>query len=133
MQSRPVSLALTGIGVLQCAVTFYGISGWQCPFLHGLGVPCPGCGLSRAAAALFRGDWQQSLHLHAFAPLALVALLLIALGALLPARQRRALVGAVAAVERRSGLGAALLIVLIAYWLIRLAAGPAALTQLLKG
>jgi hypothetical protein len=40
-----------------------------CPMAGILGVPCPGCGLTRATLALLRGDLRGALHLH---PLVLV-------------------------------------------------------------
>lgn len=40
-----------------------------CPMAAVLGVPCPGCGLTRATIALLHGDLPQALHLH---PLVLV-------------------------------------------------------------
>lgn len=35
-----------------------------CPFAGWLGIPCPGCGLTRATVALVSGDWQTALRLH---------------------------------------------------------------------
>ena len=35
-----------------------------CPMAAVLGVPCPGCGLSRATLALLRGNVRQAFHLH---------------------------------------------------------------------
>jgi hypothetical protein len=35
-----------------------------CPLAGVLGVPCPGCGLTRATLALLRGNVRQALHLH---------------------------------------------------------------------
>jgi hypothetical protein len=40
-----------------------------CPTAALLGVPCPGCGLTRATLALLHGELGQALHLH---PLVLV-------------------------------------------------------------
>jgi hypothetical protein len=40
-------------------------------------IPCPGCGMTRAALALFRGDWPAALALH---PL---SILVVPLGAVL--------------------------------------------------
>jgi hypothetical protein len=42
-----------------------------CPFAALTGVPCPGCGLSRAALALLSGDVAAAFHFH---PLVFVAL-----------------------------------------------------------
>ena len=35
-----------------------------CPMAGVLGVPCPGCGLTRATLALLHGDLRSALHLH---------------------------------------------------------------------
>lgn len=40
-----------------------------CPWASLLGIPCPGCGLSRAAALLVRGDLEGALRLHPLSPL----------------------------------------------------------------
>lgn len=38
------------------------IFGYVCPFRAFLHVECPGCGLTRAALYLFKGDLSKSLH-----------------------------------------------------------------------
>ena len=35
-----------------------------CPMAGVLGIPCPGCGLTRATLALLRGDFRSALSLH---------------------------------------------------------------------
>jgi len=34
-----------------------------------LGIPCPGCGMTRALAHLAKGEWRAALALHPLAPL----------------------------------------------------------------
>ena len=54
--------------MLVAAGTFVGVAAWQdfplCPMAGSLGIPCPGCGLTRATLALLRGDVRQALHFH---------------------------------------------------------------------
>jgi hypothetical protein len=38
---------------------------WRCPIYTVIGLPCPGCGMSRAAIAFIQGDIQKSLQMHA--------------------------------------------------------------------
>lgn len=40
-----------------------------CPSRGLLGIPCPGCGLTRATEALVMGDFHAVLHFHPLAPL----------------------------------------------------------------
>jgi hypothetical protein len=35
-----------------------------CPLAGSFGIPCPGCGLTRATLALLHGDVRGALHLH---------------------------------------------------------------------
>lgn len=35
-----------------------------CPMAGSLGIPCPGCGLTRATLALLHGDVRAALHFH---------------------------------------------------------------------
>jgi len=55
---------------------------WHCPVAELLAVPCPGCGMSRAALALATGDLPRAVALHPLSPLVLPWLGLVAAGAL---------------------------------------------------
>lgn len=120
LKNHTMRLAIIGAAALHCGLVILGLPSWQCPLRYGLGIPCPGCGLSRAITALIRGDWQASLTFHAFAPFFLAALMLIIGVTLLPSPQRRSVIKGIEVVERRTGITAILLIGLVFYWLIRL-------------
>src|SRR4051794_13966871 len=62
--------ALAGVAAFGMAVVLY-LELWRCPVAELLGVPCPGCGLTRAALALSQGDFAAALHLQPLSPLAL--------------------------------------------------------------
>jgi hypothetical protein len=133
LENQPLCLAMGGATLLHAGAMVMGWPGWVCPLRYGLGVPCPGCGLSRAMLALLRGEWATSLNLHAFAPFFLMALILISLAMVLPAPQRQRLVGRVKWLEQRSGVTAILLVALVFYWLIRLLFFRAAFFNLIMG
>ena len=95
-------------------------SGWPCPLLHGLGIPCPGCGLSHATLELLRGEWRAALADHVFAPVLLVALGMIGGASLLPEGLRLPLIDRVERLERRTGLTTLTLVALVLYWIARL-------------
>ncbi len=120
MANRIIGFGIMGAAVVQGSLIALGLPGWPCVFRHGLGLPCPGCGLSRAIAALLQGEWDTALAFHAFAPLILAGLILIVWASFLPERQRSWLIYQFERIERRTGLAALVLIGLFAYWLIRL-------------
>lgn len=120
LKNRGICAVISGAAILQLSLVFAGLPGWQSPFHSLLGFPDPGCGLSRAIVALFRGDWQTSLTFHAFAPFFVIALILIALVAIFPVEMKNKAVIWVEVVELRTGLTAYLLIGLVLYWLARL-------------
>jgi hypothetical protein len=100
---------------------------WQlvrCPWAALLGLPCPGCGLTRAAGLLLRGDLRGAVQLHPLSPLLVPIVVLALVGAIWEpwwqahasqARWRRS-----HWVERSLGPAAwALLLLVIGVWLAR--------------
>jgi hypothetical protein len=89
-----------------------------CPCAGLFGVPCPACGLTRAAWLLARGDLPGALRLHPFAPLLLPVLAATCAGVVWGRfRRRPALpVGASALVQGLAGL---LLLLVLGVWLAR--------------
>jgi hypothetical protein len=113
-------IALVGFGALQVGLHFAGLPGWACPFKAVFGIPCPGCGLTAAMDLLLRGNLRLALQAHAFAPVFLLAFLVILAAALLPQPLRDKLVAGIAYFEHRTGMTAWVLSLLILYWGIRL-------------
>jgi hypothetical protein len=64
-----------------------------CPFHHLTGLPCPGCGMSRAMAAFSQGDFVAALGLHPFVVFAWPTLLALAVLGVVPERLRTAVEG----------------------------------------
>ena len=120
LESRPTCLSITGALGLHSFLLALGLPSWQCPIRHGLGIPGPGCGLSRAMISGLHGDWYQALLMHAFAPVAIAALLLIMMSGLLPTGWRGSLVDGVRSLETHTGITFFLLTGLMVYWLVRL-------------
>jgi len=120
LRERALAGAITGACVAQVGLFALTGHGWQCPIRAALGIPCPGCGLTHAAMLLFQGKWGESLSEHAFVPIFLLGLVLVAIGSLLPGNWRDKLVNLVSVVEQRTGITALVLIALMGYWGIRL-------------
>jgi hypothetical protein len=110
---------LTGFLVLHFAVLQPGAGHSICIFRRATGIPCPGCGMTRAFSHLAKGEWAAAAKDHALAyPLAAeVFLFWVWWGAALvrrrpdwmPSRYEAWLLGHV--------------VVLTAFWLIRAATG----------
>ena len=61
--SRPLRIALVALLLGAFALAVH--SDFPlCPLASSLGIPCPGCGLTRATLALFHGDLRGALRLH---------------------------------------------------------------------
>lgn len=61
---------------------------WQCPLLHLTGIPCAGCGMTRALFAFFHGNIVAAFRCHPLFVLPLLAWLGLLWGALLLIRNR---------------------------------------------
>jgi hypothetical protein len=105
---------------IQVGLTLAHLPGWSCPFHALTGLPCPGCGLTRAAVECLHGHWGEAVRWHVMGPGVPVAMVLAAAVAVLPERWSGAVIGKLRGVERRSGMGRIVLVVLLGYWILRL-------------
>lgn len=99
-----------------------GLPGWTCPILAVTGLRCPGCGLTAATMQLLRGDFHASFQTHAFAPIFLIAMLVMGINIVLPEAQRKIMLASITRFETRSGITAWVLFSLMLYWAFRLIA-----------
>jgi hypothetical protein len=120
MEQRVVVWAFFVLAVVQTVLVALHLPGWPCAFRNLTGQPCPGCGLSRAMAALLRGDFAAAVAFHAFAPLLAACGLLLCAASLLPPAPRERLAARVASFESRTGLAVWLAAAFLVYWLVRL-------------
>lgn len=120
LEERSGSAIIVGVAVTHAGLVIAGLPAWQCPIRAATGVPCPGCGLSRATSALIHGDWRSAMDLHIFAPLFVLIFAVMAIVTLLPAQHHQRAVNMIRAFERRTGLVTITLLGLMLYWAIRL-------------
>ncbi|MEW5871544.1 MAG: DUF2752 domain-containing protein [Chloroflexota bacterium] len=120
LSQRRDGLILVGVGAIQVGLHLAGLPGWQCPIKAITGLPCPGCGLTEAVGDLLHGDWRGAMAAHAFAPLFLLAFILLLIVSVLPEAARQRTVAIIATCEQRTGLMAWVLFSLMVYWGFRL-------------
>jgi hypothetical protein len=133
LRDRKLNIAICGVAFLQLLLTFFGLPGWQCPFFHALGLPCPGCGMTRATLFLAHGDLKQAIVMHAFAPFFLIALAIITICAASPRSYVISVADRAESLERYTGITGLLLIGLIIYWLARLLFMQGAFVRMIQG
>jgi hypothetical protein len=133
LRDRKFTLALAGTAGLQIALVSLSLPSWECPIFRLTGIPCPGCGLSRAVLLLLRGDFRGALKFHAFAPIFLLAVVALVLAALLPRSIVQPIVSKAEKLEGQTRLTFIILSGLILYWLARLLFLHSAFVQLIRG
>lgn len=124
---------MAGAAGLHLALSSMGLPSWECPFFKVTGVPCPGCGLTRATILLAKGDLLASIKFHAFAPIFIFMVATLVLGTLLPKSLTRSLIDKTEVLERQTGFTIIILTGLILYWLARLLLFPTDFVRLLRG
>ena len=94
-----------------------------CPFRAVTGLPCPGCGMTRAFCSMGHGDLAGAFGYNALAPFVFAAALLVwahALATLLGLGRVRAALERLKPTPSVAGL---MLAVTLAWWVVRLSAG----------
>jgi len=130
---RKFTFALVGATGLHIALVSLNLPAWECPIFRATGIPCPGCGLSRATVLLLKGDLAGSFRFHAFAPIFLFAIAALILSVLLPKSILQPAIARAELIERKTGLTVLILGGLILYWLARLLFLQADFVQLIRG
>ena len=120
LADRRAIAVIAGAGALHLGLGMAGITIWSCPIRAVTGLPCPGCGLTRATIELLRGDLTGSLQTHAFAPLFIAGGVLMIVSLVLPERLRQGLFFALNQWEVRTGLTSWVLFGLVIYWVVRI-------------
>lgn len=115
---------LAGFGFLHLASILFGFSAWKCPIFLVTGIPCPGCGLSRATAALLQGDLRTMGKIHIFAPIVLIAVVLTGLTLCVPDKVRINIIELIEKVEKHSKISIFIIISIVIYWALRLFLNP---------
>lgn len=117
---RAMCRALLAVVVILTIGLWQGWKLWNCTFADVTGLPCPGCGLTRAGSALLRGDWQSAVQFHPFSPLFAILGLFVAAGALLPLAWVRQLAARVTLFERKTLLTTVFWVGLLCFSLLRI-------------
>jgi hypothetical protein len=133
LRDRKFALVIAGTVGVQIALVSLSLPGWECPFFRVTGIPCPGCGLTRAVILLLKGDLQASLRFHAFAPIVLLSAVALVLVLLLPKSITQPAISKMEMLEQQTGLTVIILVGLILYWLARLLFLQTAFVQLIRG
>ena len=119
LQNRRLICIFAAVGLAQLILVATGWNGWQCPIRSTFGIICPGCGLSTAMTLLVKGHWAEAVRMHVFAPLFLMVLVFMAGTIALPAVYLKRLSAGVAALERKTGITAIMMLGMVLYWLLR--------------
>ena len=120
LADRRAIAVIAGAGALHLSLGMAGITIWSCPIRAVTGLPCPGCGLTRATIELLRGNLTGSLQTHAFAPIFIAGGVLMIVSLVLPERLRQGLFSALNQWEVRTGLTSWVLFGLVIYWAVRI-------------
>ena len=108
-----------GVGFILLFQVIMGFHGWQCPINRSFGVICPGCGMTTAMKLLVDRQWTAAIETHAFAPLFLVIMTVMAIAVILPTGYLGKLSRGITVVEKSTGISAIILLIMLLYWLLR--------------
>jgi len=133
LRNRRFGLILTGALSLHIIFVLLHLPLWECPFFIVTGLPCPGCGLTRACLLLLQGDVHAALRFHAFAPVFVLLISMMMIATVLPKTVTEPFIQKAEMLERKTGVTLIIFSGLILYWLARLLLSPTLFAQLIRG
>src|SRR3979490_182877 len=104
LRNRRFGLLLTGALSLNVVAIALHLPGWECVFFRVTGLPCPGCGLTRACMLLLRGELRASIKFHAFAPIFVLLIAMLTVSTLLPRTVTERFIIKAETLERQTGV-----------------------------
>ncbi len=119
LRQRKLCFALGIVASVLVVARGFGLGLWICPFEQAFGIRCAGCGMTRAAGCLLRGDLAGALAFNALSPLVFGVGVLALLTLVLPARSRDALIGWIERAERKTAAGFIFVVAALIYMLTR--------------
>lgn len=122
LANRSTGLALLGLGAALVLATALHLPLYDCPLRATTGVRCPGCGMTRAIAALATGHPAEAMRHHPFSPLCAMGVAVLVVFQFLPEARRRAAASAVARMEARTRIVPIALGAFLVYGLVRMVA-----------
>src|SRR3977135_111559 len=104
LRDRRFGLLLTGtLGLNIVAISLH-LPGWECAFFRVTGLPCPGCGLTRACLLLLKGEVHAAIRFHAFAPIFVLFIAMLIVCTLLPRTVTDSFINKAETLERQTGI-----------------------------
>lgn len=94
-----------------------------CPFRAFTGLPCPGCGMTRAFCALGHGELLRAIHFNAVSPLLYVAFFIVWVGAVATVFNLYGLRSAVMRLRPNRAISTTLFALMLVWWVVRLIGG----------
>ncbi len=119
VRDRRLGLAMVGGGLLYFAAAAFGFELMPCPFKSLSGLPCPGCGMTRACFALLDGNFHAVGHLNPFGPVFGLFWAVVGVGVALPEPWRARFARRLGVIERRTRWVAWVACCLVIYSLTR--------------
>lgn len=110
---------VAAVGVLAMAHVM-GFSLFPCYFATLTGLPCPGCGMTRATVALLKGNFRLALAYHPFSPGFMLMGGLMFYCAISPKKWRDPVIRGVSLVENHTRLPSIFLLAVLIYGLLRM-------------
>jgi hypothetical protein len=120
LRERPLLAGLVISGVALVILNLLGIGVWPCTFKMTTGLPCPGCGMTRAMKHLGQGNVATALHYHPFSPAIFAGALIMTVVLFLPRRLHAIVVAHAEAWERRTGLTTWIILGMLGYGIWRM-------------